>query len=118
MIHRTVWTLLFAMLLQLLASSAWAWRMPTAAAPVMHCHDMAATDMQHADAQQMASDQNAGAHHNHPPVGHHADSHHCCAVGIGTGTSTQLLPLPQAVPHSQHGPWASLSLRPDLRPPI
>ncbi len=115
MIHRTVWTLLLAMLLQLLAGSAWAWRVPTAAAPVIHCHDMAA-DASLADAPHMASAQDTA--HPSPQAGHHADSHHCCAVGIGTGMPSQLLPLPQAVPCSQHGPWASLSLRPDLRPPI
>ena len=115
MIHRTVWTLLLAMLLQLLAGSAWAWRMPTAAAPVMHCHDMAA-DASLADAPHMASAQDTA--HPSPQAGHHADSHHCCAVGLGTALPSLVQPLPTSTPARQQTAWASLSLSPDLRPPI
>ena len=110
----TLWTLLFALLLQLLAGSAWAWRGPQASdhtTPVQtaHCHDTVAPDPSR------DSHHAAGPSHS---ASVQADSHHCCAVGLAATVQTPLQSLPQAPPVSQHGPWASLSLRPDLRPPI
>ena len=111
--RRTVWPLLIALLLQL-AGSAWAWRGPQASGAseehAAHCHGSAA-------AQAGVSDT------HHAPkapaaAGLQADSHHCCAIGLGSHVQPQVLPLPQATPASRHGPWASQSLQPDLRPPI
>ena len=111
--RRTTWTLLIALLLQLVVGSAWALR-PVhsiqASGHAVHCHDMAPQATGDSDPQ-----------HTTDPV--HAsttspDSHHCCAVGLGSTMQPQPQALPQAVPTSQHGPWVSLSLRPDLRPPI
>ena len=104
----TAWTLLFALLLQWVAASAWAWRAPQHDAPAAHCHDSVPSAS--------ASDPHAAETHASQGTAQH-DTHHCCAVGIGSGSTPQLPPLPQAAPTSQHGPWASLSLRPDLRPP-
>ena len=109
--RRTVWTLLFAMLLQLLAGSAWALRLPHNSHPPAACHDTATHVAAPADAHHPSGDtRHAGA------VQH--DSHHCCAVGLGAGKQAPLQPLPQAAPTSQHSRWTSLSQRPDLRPPI
>ena len=117
--HRTVWTLLLALLLQLLAGSAWAWRTAPVQGQAPSCHDVVAAagaDSHMAHASPAASA--PGVTDNTHPVSMQTDSHHCCAVGLGVGVQALLLPLPQAAPTSQHGPWASLSLRPDLRPPI
>ncbi len=111
----TLWTLLFALLLQVLAGSAWAWRSPqadshTAPLHTTHCHDTAAPENSSSD-----------SHHapgQSPAASAQADSHHCCAMVLSEAVHAQPQPLPQAPPASRHGPWASLSLRPDLRPPI
>ena len=59
------------------------------------------------------------AHSQHTsPLPASADSHHCCAVGLGLGLAPLLAPLPQGAPHSVALAWLSLSTRPDLRPPI
>lgn len=102
--RRTLWTLLFAMLLQWLVGSAWAWHAPQAASPAAHCHEVVQTEQ--------------AAHPTSHAVSVHADSHHCCAIGLGMGVQVLPVPLPQAAPVSEHGPWVSLSLRPDLPPPI
>ena len=112
--RRTVWTLLFALLLQLMAGNAWAWRAAQAGSHLSHGH----TSHCHGTVMQ-----NAVSDSHHPPGQSHAlsaqiDSHHCCVIGLGETVYPQLQPLPQATPTSQHGAWASLSLRPDLRPPI
>ena len=106
--------LLIALLLQLLAGSAWAWRGPQASGAAhdhaAHCHGTAAE-------QAVGTD----THHtspSSPAASLQADSHHCCAVGLGSHVQPQVLPLPQTTPSSQHGPWASQNLQPDLRPPI
>ena len=117
--RRTVWTLLLALLLQLLAGSVWAWRAAPTPGHAPSCHDMmlsAAADSHMMHATPAATD--LGATDKAHPVPTQADSHHCCAVGLGVGAQPLLQPLPQAAPTSQHGPWASLNLRPDLRPPI
>ena len=121
----TLWTLLFALLLQWLAGSAWAWRGPQASGhtgplqttqvqamhlQAAHCHDTAAPQANPHD-KHYAPGQ---AHGGSAP----SDSHHCCAISLGPTAQPLLQSLPQAPPVSQHGPWASLSLRPDLRPPI
>lgn len=108
--RHTVWTLLFALLLQLLAGSAWAWRGAQATEHSAHCHDTAVQAASGTDTHHTAGKALSGS--SQP------DSHHCCAVCIGWAMQPLLPPLPQAAPTSRHGPWASLSLRPDLRPPI
>ena len=121
----TLWTLLLALLLQLLAGNAWAWRNTTASGhgeplqtrhvqsmqrQAAHCHDTFAPQASPHD------------HHHAPdqaPGGSApSDNHHCCAIGLAPAVQPLLQSLPHAPPASQHGPWASLSLRPDLRPPI
>ena len=117
--RHTVWTLLLALLLQLLAGSAWAWRAAPTQGHVPTCHDVVAAAG--ADSHMAQASLAATVPGTTDPthlVSTHADSHHCCAVGLGVGKQPLLRPLPQAAPTSQHGPWASLSLRPDLRPPI
>ncbi len=109
--RRTVWTLLFALLLQLLAGSAWALRSERSSHPPATCHDAAVHQAAPTDTHHASGDTTHAATVQH-------DSHHCCAVGLVAGIPALLQPLPQAAPNSQHGPWASLSLRPDLRPPI
>ena len=108
--RHTVWTLLFALLLQLLAGSAWAWRGAQATEHSAHCHNTAVQAASGTDTHHTAGKALSGS--SQP------DSHHCCAVCIGAAMQPLLPPLPQAAPTSRHGPWASLSLRPDLRPPI
>ena len=111
--RRTVWTLLFAMLLQLLAGSAWAMRSTQPNGHVSHCHEVVTMERP--------------THEAHPPQAApdkvkasslQVDSHHCCAIGLGIGMQASLLPLPQATPASPYGNWISQSPRPDLRPPI
>lgn len=108
--RHTLWTLLFALLLQLVPGSVWALAQ-TSGHPV-HCHETVtestSVGMHHANAQQDK------AH----PASLQADGHHCCAVGLGVGVQALLQPLPQAAPASPTGHWASLSVRPDLPPPI
>ena len=107
--RRTVWTLLIALLLQLVAGSAWAFRDSQHHAMATHCHDTV----------QSAGPSKPNTAANQTSQGAaQPDTHHCCAVGLGSDNTLQLPPLPQATPTSQQGPWASLSLRPDLRPPI
>ena len=109
--RRTVWTLLIALLLQLLAGSAWALRSPHSGHAPATCHEALPHEAAPADAHPPSGDTKHAATLQH-------DSHHCCAVGLGAGMPVLLQPLPQSAPSSRHGPWASLSLRPDLRPPI
>jgi hypothetical protein len=112
--RRNAWMLLIALLLQLFAGSAWAWRGLQASGAAhdhaAHCHGTATEQTVVSDAPH--------ASHSSSPSGLQTDSHHCCAVGLGSHLQPQLPPLPQATPASQHGPWASQSLQPDLRPPI
>ena len=134
--RRTVWTLLTIWLLQLLlAGSAWARWGTTGAHAEAHAAAHAAaltTAAAHVAAHPChnsggGNDGGSTAAHNassHSPTAQHtpwqpsADSHHCCAVGLGLGVAPQLAPLPQAAPHSVARVWVSLSTRPDLRPPI
>ena len=111
--RRTVWTLLFAMLLQLLLGSAWAMRSTQPHGHTSHCHEVVTMER--------------STHDAHPPqatpdkvkaASIQADSHHCCAIGLGIGIQASLPPLPQVTPASLHGSWISQSPRPDLRPPI
>lgn len=44
--------------------------------------------------------------------------HHCCAVGLGMYVPMLAQPLPSAAPVNAWTHGTSLSLRPDLRPPI
>ena len=110
---RTVWTLLLALLLQLLLGSAWAMRSAHPVSQAGHCHEVVALPSPAPD-----------AHHGHaakdkaPTFLQQADGHHCCAVGLGQGVQPWLQPLPSSAPASQHGTWISQSPRPDLRPPI
>ena len=124
-----------AWLLQLLlASSGWALASAAhahttanaVAAPA--CHGIGVSGLPQAPAAARASAHDAHATHSAPvhPSGdstnstthHSADSHHCCAVGLGLGLAPMLAPLPQAAPVGVALRWASLSTRPDLRPPI
>jgi len=111
--RRTVWTLLAALLLQLVLGSAWAMQATPSHRPAPSCHET--VGLQRADSDTHAAHAAPG---KVPAPSVQADSHHCCAVGLGVGAQPQLPPLPQALPASPHRPWASLSLRPDLRPPI
>ena len=111
--RRTVWTLLFAMLLQLLLGSAWAMRSTQPHGHASHCHEVVAMERS-----TDAAPPTHAAPNKVKAASIQADSHHCCAVCIGAAMQPLLPPLPQAAPTSRHGPWASLSLRPDLRPPI
>ena len=114
--RRTVWTLLMALLLQLLAGSAWAWRAAQAhshtphGTAVVHCHGVAEPPTSATDTQRSAEPISGASMQ--------ADSHHCCAVGLALDVAVWPSPLPQAPPLGQHTAWASLSLPPDLRPPI
>lgn len=116
--HRTIWTLLLALLLQLGVGSAWAVRLPTAAA----CHEAVATvtaDVHtHHAAHPLGNADHRDAHPTPTGTPHATDSHHCCVVGLGVGAQPQWVPLPHPAPEAPHRSWASLSLRPDLRPPI
>ena len=108
--HRIVWTLLLALLLQLLAGSAWALRGAQATEHSAHCHDSVVQVTTSSDTHHSAGQTQTGSVQS--------DSHHCCAVGLGTVVQPVLSSLPQARPASPCGLWASLQLRPDLRPPI
>ena len=133
--RRTVWTLLTAWLLQLLlASSGWALvsaahaRTAANAVPAPACHGVDVSGLPQAPATARASAHDDHATHSAPvhhsgnstsnAAHHSADSHHCCAVGLGLGLAPELAPLPQAAPVGVALRWASLSTRPDLRPPI
>lgn len=107
--RRTLWTLLCALLLQLAAGSAWAWRSAHDLGHNGHCHETATPS---------ALTQDTGHPESPTTANAQTSDHHCCAVGLGSALQAALPPLPQAAPRSRHGPWASLSLRPDLRPPI
>ena len=123
--RRTVWTLLTAWLLQLLLLASSGWALASAAhahttanavaAPA--CHGIDVSGLPQAPAAARASAHDAHATHS-APAHHSADSHHCCAVGLGLGLAPVLAPLPQAAPVGVALRWASLSTRPDLRPPI
>ena len=108
--RRTVWILLFTLLMQLVSASAWTMPAPESASHPAHGHETVAQDGTTTATHPQDSAQTSHRHTD--------NSHHCCAVGLGTGVQPLLAPLPQAAPTSWHGPWASLSLRPDLRPPI
>ena len=111
--RRTVWTLLFAMLLQLLLSSAWAMRSTQPHGHASHCHEVVAMERS-----TDAAPPTHAAPNKVKAASIQADSHHCCAIGLGIGIQASLLPLPQATPASPYGSWISQSPRPDLRPPI
>ncbi len=117
--QRIVWPLLLALLLQLVVGSAWAVRLPVQAAA---CHETTATvalDMYEHSADHPHSQLDPQGTPSAPTHTHHTtDSHHCCAVGLGVGLQPQWLPLPHPAPETPHPSWASLSLRPNLRPPI
>jgi len=111
--RRTVWTLLFALLLQLVTGGAWAMRTASATHTPPSCHDSVAMPVH--------KPQGHAAHALQDQTPAHAvqaDNHHCCAVGLGLGVAPPLAPLPQAAPVGVALRWASLSTRPDLRPPI
>jgi len=111
--RRTVWTLLFALLLQLVTGGAWAMRTASATHTPPSCHDSVAMPVH--------KPQGHAAHALQDQTPAHAvqaDNHHCCAVGLGIGVQAIWMPLPQQTPTSQPPLWVSLSLRPDLRPPI
>jgi len=113
MTRRAIWPLVFALLLQWLMASAWAMRGAPATGLASACHEAAV--IQIADVEQHHAHAAQGKAPNHTAQ---TDSHHCCAVGFGANVQPLLPLLPQAIPASQHRDWASLSLRPDLRPPI
>ena len=104
--HRTLWTLILALLLQLMAGSSWAVR------------DERPNDEHHTST----------AHHCHEPVANddlagqtsnaQVSTHHCCAVGVGVAVQVQMPVLPQAQPISPLVSWSSWRMRPDLPPPI
>ncbi len=108
--HRTLWTLVLALLLQLTAGSGWAsvWvkaDAEPAAVSVMHCHESGGSG-------QVSDAASAGQ------TGVQVSSHHCCAVGIGMVIPWTLLNLPQAAPRSAKQLWGSWQASPQLRPPI
>lgn len=110
----TLWTLVCALLLQVLGGSAWAIHQPQTLAGPVACHEPA-----------VASAVASVAHEGHDATADDAlalhqahSSHHCCAIGLGMGLAPVPQPLPQSAPVSHQPLWASLSLRPDLRPPI
>lgn len=112
--RHTLWTLLCALLLQVLGGSAWAVPPGQARAVPAPCHEsVAAPAMAHAAHAPHASadDEAQAAHLSH-------SSHHCCAVGLGVGLAPASQALPHSPPVSTPAAWASLCLRPDLRPPI
>ena len=111
--RRTVWTLLFAMLLQLVLGSAWAMRSTQPHGHASHCHEVVAMERS-----TDAAPPTHAAPNKVKAASIQADSHHCCAIGLGIGIQASLLPLPQATPASPYGSWISQSPRPDLRPPI
>lgn len=113
MTRRAIWPLVFALLLQWLMGSAWAMRGAPAAGLASACHETAA--IQSVDVEPHPAHAAEGKVSNHTVQ---TDSHHCCAIGFGASAQPLPPPLPQAIPASQHRDWASLSLRPDLRPPI
>jgi hypothetical protein len=104
--HRTIWTLILALLLQLLAGSSWASSDSRSsdehlASTALHCHEPVMHDEA---ASQTGSVQ--------------VSAHHCCAVGVGVAVQVQLPALPQAQPISPLVSWSSWRMRPDLPPPI
>jgi hypothetical protein len=103
--RRTLWTLIFAFLFQLVAASVWAVVDSRSAngldaTPAIHCHEQMALD----DAAAQTSAQ--------------VSSHHCCAVGVSVGMQVQIPALPQAHPTSPQMSWISWRAWPDLPPPI
>ncbi len=108
--HRTLWTLLFALLLQLLVGTAWGGRSSPADSGSAHCHTM----VHDATA---ASDEHPTVDSSHTPE-RQQHNHHCCAMGTVAPEQALVVPWPQAIPSGPHGSWASVSLPPDLRPPI
>jgi hypothetical protein len=111
MMRPAVWTLLLALLLQVFAGSAWALQSSTGSMRPTHCHEPVAPV-----SAGPASDGNSDEHRHSPQKS--LDSHHCCAVGLGTALPSLVQPLPTSTPARQQTAWASLSLSPDLRPPI
>ena len=107
--HRTAWPLMFALLLQLLIGSAWAWPGTPSSQSPAHCHESVMQSASADNAHSPAGPSQAGAWH--------AD-HHCCAVGLGMAVQPPLPNLPQGTPNSPQYAWVSQNLRPDLRPPI
>jgi len=107
--RKTVWTLLIALLLQWLAGSAWALGSAQAGGPAPQCHESVlavSASMHHGDDEDTHT-----VHTQH-------SGHHCCVTGLGTGLSLLVLALPKSSPTSPSAAWASLTLCPDLRPPI
>lgn len=103
--QRTLWTLILALLLQLMAGSSWALvdaRVADGrdASPAHHCHEQ----MAHDDAAGQGSAQ--------------VSNHHCCAMGIGVGVQVLIPVLPQAQPIGPLVSWVSWRTWPDLPPPI
>ena len=104
--HRTLWTLIFALLLQLMAVSSWAVLDHRVGggqegSAMHHCHE----SVTHDDAASQ-------------PSSAQVSPHHCCAVGIGVEVQVQMPVLPQAQPISPLVSWASWRTWPDLPPPI
>lgn len=102
--HRTIWPLTVALLLQLLTTASLAWNAPNQVvgieSPTVHCHGSATHD-------ETVSQTNLQL------VGHH-----CCAVGLGVGQQVVLPQMPQEHPISALVHWRSWRTRPDLPPPI
>lgn len=113
MTRHAIWPLVFVLLSQWFMGSAWAMRGVPATGLASACHEVAVSQI--SDLEQHHAPAAQGKAPTHTAQ---ADSHHCCAVGLGAAVQPLLLPLPHAIPASPHSPWASLSLRPDLRPPI
>ena len=113
MTRNAIWPLVFVLLLQWFMGSAWAMRGVPATGHASACHETAV--IQISDFEQNSAHAGQGKDPTHTAQ---TDSHHCCVVGSGAALQPLLLPLPHALPASLHSPWASLSLRPDLRPPI
>jgi hypothetical protein len=102
---RTIWSLIFAFLFQLMAGSVWAVVDSRSADGLdantaIHCHE----PMEHDDAAEQTNAQ--------------VSSHNCCAVGIGAGMQVQISLLPQAHPTIPRISWISWRKWPDMPPPI
>jgi hypothetical protein len=109
--RHTARTLLLALLLQLVAGSAWALGSSPTSAHAAHCQELVVHVAAAADDTHTTSDPSHTAHLQQ-------DSHHCCAVGLGAGMKASMETLPNCAPASPYRPWVSLSLSPNLRPPI
>lgn len=104
--HRTLRTLIFALVVQLMAPLSVVWAVSDAehahsASPSSHC---------------LGSATHEEAKGSSTPLP--LNAHHCCAVGIDMKLSLVFPVLTQAKPDGAFLPWESWLVRPDVPPPI